>query len=219
MIWRSPIEFRDLRFVSEVTVKTLFCSVLMTTLLSAFPTRGRADEPARGDKKAATKTKKVVAGDITLNVPESWKQKTVSPGMRVAEFEVPPVGDEKEPGEFVVFFFGKQGAGGVKANIERWIGQVEEEGRKVRIVSGESTAGKYTLVDLAGAYNKSIGPPIAGKKKRLTGWRVINVAIETDGGPYYLKLDGPAKSIAAVENEFREAFGGKKESEKEQKAE
>ena len=199
-------------------MKHFFCAALTTTLLFALTTLSVGDEPAKSDKKPAAKTKQVSAGDLKLNVPEAWKQKPQAAGMRVAEFKVPAVGDDKEAGEFVVFFFGKTGAGGVQANVERWIGQVEEEGRKVTMVSGESTNGKYTLVDLTGAYNKSIGPPIAGNKKRLPDWRVINVAIETDGGPYYLKLDGPAKTIAAIEDDFRAVFGGKKDTEKEQKA-
>ena len=200
-------------------MKQLLCASLTTTLLFSFTSTSRAEEPAKSDKKPAAKTKAVAAGDLKLNVPESWKQNKSASGMRAAEFEVPPVGDDKEAGEFVVFFFGKGGAGGVQANIERWVGQVEEDGRKVKIVSGESPSGKYTLVDLTGNYNKSIGPPVAGKKKRLTGWRVINVAIETEGGPYYLKLDGPAKTIAAIEDDLRASFGGKKDSEKEQKSE
>jgi gluconolactonase len=176
-----------------------------------------ADEPGKA-KKPSTKTKKVEANDITVNVPEGWKQKPQVREPRIVQFEVPPSGDDKEAGEFVVFYFGKQGAGGVKGNIDRWIGQLEEEGRKVRIVTGEATDGKYTLVDLSGTYNKSIGPPVAGKKKRLPGWRVLNAVIETDAGPYFLKLDGPEKTIAAVEDDFRAAFGGNPESEKEQKA-
>jgi gluconolactonase len=189
----------------------------------ALAARGWADEPAKTEKprqteKPATKTKKVEAKDITLNIPESWKQKPQGSQMRVAEFEVPPVGDDKEPGEYAVFFFGKGGAGGVDANIERWVGQLDAEGRKVKIFTGDSTLGKYTLVDLTGVYNKSIGPPVAGKKKRLPGWRVINVVIEAEAGPYFLKLDGPDKTIASVEKEFRASFGGKKDSEKEQDA-
>jgi hypothetical protein len=175
-----------------------------------------ADEPAKAGK-APAKTKKVKAGEIALNVPEDWKQKETAAGPRVAEFQVPPAGDDKEPGEYAVFFFGPQGAGGVEANITRWVGQLDEDGRKVKIVSGESNLGKYTLVDLSGTYNKSIGPPIAGKKKKLSGWRVINVFVETDAGPYFLKLDGPERTIEAVENDFRASFGGKKETEKEQK--
>ncbi|MBS0263995.1 MAG: hypothetical protein JSS02_18810, partial [Planctomycetes bacterium] len=175
---------------------------------------------AAEEKPGAAKTKSVTAGDVKLTIPETWKQKPKSAGgMRTAEFEVPPVEGDKESGEYVVFFFGKGGAGGVQANVERWIGQVDKEGRKVKIVTGESPNGKYTLVDLSGTYSKTIGPPVAGQKKTLPGWRVINVAVETEGGPYYLKLDGPAKTITAVEAEFRASFGGKKDTEKEQKAE
>jgi len=198
-------------------VKRLFDAAFTLALLSLLAAGGRADEPAAG--KSPTKTKKVEANDLTLNVPESWKQKRETREPRIAEFEVPASGDDKKTGEFAVFYFGKQGAGGVAANIERWVGQLDKEGRKVKIVSGEAAAGKYTLVDLTGAYNKSVGPPVAKKTQRLAGWRVINVVIETESGPYFLKLDGPEKTIAAVENDFRAAFGGKKESEKEVKQE
>ncbi len=197
-------------------MKRLMCAPLAIAFLFVVTPFGRTDEPAKTETPSS-KTKKVEANDITLNIPEGWKQKPQVREPRIVEFEVPPVGDDKESGEFVVFFFGKQGAGGVQANVDRWVGQLEEEGRKVRIVTGESADGKYTLVDLTGTYNKSIGPPIAKKSKRLPGWRVLNAVIETEAGPYFLKLDGPQKSIAAVENDFRAAFGGKKDSEKEQK--
>ena len=49
----------------------------------------------------------------------------------------------------------------------------------------------------------------------MPGWRVLNVMIETRSGAYFLKLDGPRKTIDAVENDFRAAFGGNKASEKE----
>jgi hypothetical protein len=190
---------------------TMLCLLALTPL-------GRSPLRAEDEKKSAAKTKEVTAGDLKINVPESWKLKPQGQGMRLAELEVPPAEGDKESGEFVVFYFGKGGAGGVQANVERWVGQVEEKGRKVKITTGESPNGKYTLVDLTGTYNKSIGPPIAGKKKELPNWRVINVAVETKGGPYYLKLDGPAKTIAAVEDDLRASFGGKKDSEKEEKA-
>ena len=48
--------------------------------------------------------------------------------------------------------------------------------------------------------------------KEAPGW-----ASGYQDGRYFLKLDGPAKTIAAVENDFRASFGGKKETEKEQK--
>jgi gluconolactonase len=198
-------------------MKKRICAALMVPLF--FSIAGLQAEDSAKQEKPAVKTKQIKARDLALTIPETWKQKTQSSEMRVAELEVPATGDDKESGEFVVFWFGERGAGGVQANIQRWIGQLEEEGRKVKVVTGEATGGKYTLVDLKGTYNKSIGPPIAKKTRRLPDWRVINVFIETEAGPYFLKLDGPEKTIAAVENEFRAAFGGKKESEKEQKRE
>ena len=218
MILIIPVDNKNFRPCScEVPVKHFLSAAVTTTLFLLLTTCGWTDEPAKADKPAV-KAKKVEVRDITLSIPEGWKQKPAASQMRVAEFEVPPAGDDKEPGEYAVFFFGKGGAGGLQANIDRWVGQIEPEGRKVKIVAGESTLGKYTLVDLTGAYNKAIGPPIAGNKKRLPGWRVINVFIETEAGPYFLKLDGSAKTIASVENEFRASFGGKKETEKEQAA-
>ena len=187
------------------------------SILFVLTLSGLGGEPQKAEKPS-TKTKKVEAQDIVLNVPEAWKQKPQVRDPRVVEFEVPPAEEDKDSGEFVVFYFGKQGAGGVQANIDRWIGQLEEEGRKVRIATGESTDGKYTLVDLTGTYNKSIGPPIKKNTKRLPGWRVLNAVIETEAGPYFLKLDGPEKLVAAVEDDFRAVFGGKKETEKERKA-
>lgn len=178
----------------------------------------QADDDAKADKPAA-KTKAVKARDLTLKVPETWKAKPQVREPRVAEFAIPPAGDDKDPGEYVVFFFGKEGAGGVKANIERWIGQFEEKGRDMRTVTGECPEGKYTLVELSGVYNKSIGPPIQGQKKRLPGWKVYNVMLETKSGHYFLKLDGPAGTIGQVEDEFRASFGAKKDDEKEQKSE
>jgi gluconolactonase len=201
-------------------VKRFIEMALLMVCLSGICICALADEKdQKPSDKPAVKTKQVEAGDIILTVPEVWKQKAQVRDPRVAEFAVPPAGDDKESGEYAVFFFGKQGAGGVQDNIKRWVGQLEEEGRKVRIVSGEAMDGKYTLVDLTGAYNKTIGPPIARQTKRLPGWRVVNVLIETKAGPYFLKLDGPEKTIASIEDEFRASFGGKKESEKEQKAE
>jgi gluconolactonase len=170
------------------------------------------------DEKPATKTRQVKAGELALTVPEAWRRNSDVSGSRIAEFAVPPVGDDKESGEFVVFDFGPRGAGSVEDNIDRWVGQFDTAGRTVKTVTGESAQGKYTLVDLAGTYKKSIGPPIQKQTKSLSGWRVMSVIIESKGHPYYIKIDGPAKTITAIEDDFRSSFGAKKEGEKELKA-
>ena len=121
---------------------------------------------------------------------------------------------DKAPGEFVIFHFGGQG-GGLEENITRWVGQTEPEGRKVKLLTGKCPQGDYTLVDVTGTYKKSVGPPVLQKTQRMEGWRVINVYLNCPGGPYFFKIDGPAKT---VENELaglRATFGGDAKTEKE----
>lgn len=195
---------------------------LVAVMFIAAAGAGQDKPAAKKDEKTApkaeAKTKKVTARDLTLNIPERWKQRQPQSQFRVAEFEVPAAKDDNTNGELVITFFGAGGAGGVAANVQRWIGQFEPEGRKAKIVAGKSPQGSYTLVDLTGTYKKPIGPPMAGKSETMKGWRVINVFLAHEKGAYFLKLDGPAKTIAAAEDEIRAAFGGNANEEKEEKA-
>jgi hypothetical protein len=183
-------------------------------LAASIPASLSAQAPAKGEKPAA-KTRSVKAGELSITVPESWKQKTELRMFRVANFDVPASGEDKENGEFIVFYF-DGGGGGIQENINRWIDdQFEPTGRKAKVFTGDSAAGKYTLVDTTGTYKKSVGPPMAKQFKPMPGWRVMNVYLESKPGPYFLRIEGPEKSITVVENDFRATFGGKKDAEKE----
>lgn len=171
-----------------------------------------------GEVRAEEKTTKVAAGDISLNIPETWKKSEAKRQFRVAEFEIPAIEGVEGTGELAVFYFGEGGAGGVDANVTRWINQFESEGRKVKTLTGKSEQGDYTLVDLSGTYKKPIGPPIQMKSKSMPDWRMLGVILQTEKGAYFLKFDGPAKLIAAEADRYRTAFGGKAADEKERKA-
>ena len=170
-------------------------------------------------EKEAAKTKKVTAGDLTLQVPEGWVQKELKSQFRTAEFEIPAVKDDKVAGELAIFYFGKGGAGGIQANVTRWIGQFEAEGRKVKTYEGKSKQGDYTLVDLSGTYKKPVGPPIQMVSKKLENHRMLGVILMTEAGPYFLKFDAPAATAAASAEAFRASFGGSAKSETEKKEE
>lgn len=163
------------------------------------------------------KTTEIEVKDIKLNVPETWKSKPTPPnGFRAAQFDLPPAEGDKEGGELVVFHFGPNGGGGVQANIERWTKQFEAEERKLKIFDGESKQGKYTLVELSGTWNKSIGPPIAMKTVKTPGARFLGVILHSGkGGDYYVRLTGPDKTVKENAKSFRAAFGGDAEKEKE----
>lgn len=199
--------------------RTSRCGVLFILIGCLCVVTASVHGEDKADKNSGSgKTKTVKAGGITLKVPEAWKEKESSSSFRAAEIEVPGVGEDKTPGELVVFHF-QGGGGGVQANVDRWIGQFESDGRKVKVFQGKSAQGEYTLVELTGTYKKPIGPPVQMKSKPMPGWRVLGVVLQTaDGGPYFIKLDGPDKTIAGAANDFRASFGGNAKDEKEIKA-
>ena len=63
-----------------------------------------------------------VAG-YSFPAPADWKSSPPSSNMRKAQFSVP--GKSGKAGEVVFFYFGSGGAGGVKANVDRWMKQFE----------------------------------------------------------------------------------------------
>ncbi|MES2792408.1 MAG: hypothetical protein V4719_22515 [Planctomycetota bacterium] len=163
------------------------------------------------------KTKAVAVKDITLDVPEGWKAKPAS-SFRAAQFEIPAVEGDKEAAELVVFHFGPNGGGGVQANIERWVKQFDAEERKLKIFEGESKQGKYTLVDLSGTWNKTVGPPIAMKTTKVPGARFLGVILHpAEGGDYFIRLTGTEKTVTANAKAFRVALQADPEKEVEKK--
>jgi len=179
-------------------------SLLVLTLLFVVPTLSAAD-----------KTKKVMAKDITLNVPTTWKQSPASNNLRTAQFAIPKVEGDRDDAELVVYFFGGAG-GGVNANLERWSGQFQPGGKKQKIYKGEAKQGEYYLLDITGVYNKPIGPPINRQTNPTPGYQMLAVVLMVkDKGNYFLKLTGPQKTVAAASKALRVAIDAdlKKEAE------
>ena len=165
--------------------------------------------------QGAEKTKKVVAKDIILNVPTSWKQSPASNNLRTAQFAIPKVEGDKDDAELVVYFFGGAG-GGVNANLERWSWQFQPGGKKQKIYKGQSKQGEYYLLDITGVYNKPIGPPINRQTNPTPGYQMMAVVLMIkDKGNYFLKLTGPQKTVAAAAQALRVAIDAdvKKEAE------
>ena len=145
-----------------------------------------------------------VAG-LTFLPPADWKPVATSSSMRVAQFALPKAAGDSQDGELVVYFFGGQG-GSVDANIDRWVGQMQQpDGRpSSAVVKRESrtiNGLKVTLVDLSGTYVAEMSP---GSNQLHTnpGFRLRAGVIETANGPYFIKLVGPARTIGAHEKQF-----------------
>jgi hypothetical protein len=145
------------------------------------------------------------AAGLTYAVPAGWKPVTTSSSMRVAQFALPRATGDAQDAELVVYYFG--GAGGtVEANIDRWVGQMQQPDgkpssavmkRQARTINGL----KVTMVDVAGTYIAEMTPG-ASERHHDANFRLRAVVVETVNGAYYIKLTGPAKTVGARETEF-----------------
>jgi hypothetical protein len=148
------------------------------------------------------------AAGLTYTAPASWKPVATSSSMRVAQFAVPRAAGDAQDAEFVLYYFG--GAGGtIEANIERWVGQMQQpDGRPSSAVAKRQSRTvnglKVTLVDVPGTYVAEMTPG-SPQRHNSPGFHLRAAVIETSNGPYFIKLTGPAKTIAASEKSF-EAF-------------
>ncbi|MGC1275150.1 MAG: hypothetical protein WBC44_15710 [Planctomycetaceae bacterium] len=183
------------------------CLIALALCFTAFAVAQEPESEQKGIRE-------VKVEDITLTVPADWKQGRPSNRLRLAQFVIPAVEGDKQPTELVVSYFGG-GGGGVDQNIERWIGQFAGEGKTTKVTTGASKQGAYHFVDVTGTYNMPVGPPILRKTEALPEARMLGVILEVEGkGNYFLKMAGPAKTVAAAEQALRTSFGGDSKSEK-----
>jgi gluconolactonase len=169
------------------------------------------EEKAKSEDKAPRDVK---VEDLVLKIPADWKQQPPANRLRLAQFDIPKAEGDEQPTEMVVSFFGGAG-GGVDANIERWIGQFTNAGRKANVTKGTSKLGPYYLVNISGTYKMPIGPPIQGRTQEMPDSRMLGIILEREGqGNYFLKMAGPDKTVSAQEEALRASIGGDKKTEK-----
>ena len=143
---------------------------------------------------------------LKFDPPAGWVAKPPASSMRIAEFTLPKTGADSEDAALTVYFFGGQG-GSVQANLDRWIGQMSQpDGRESKRVAKTSTFKTtsglaVTLLDVSGTYVAEVQP---GSTERFNkpGFRLRAAVIETPGGPYFVKLTGPAATVAKWDDAF-----------------
>jgi hypothetical protein len=147
----------------------------------------------------------ICAAGLAYTAPAGWKTIPTKSEMRVAQFTLPRAAGDSEDGELVVYYFGGSG-GSVEANIERWIGQMEQPGgrsssavakREKRTLNGLA----FSLVDVSGTYTAEMMPG-SQQRHNNSNYRLRAAVVETPNGPYFIKLTGPAQTIAAHESAF-----------------
>ncbi len=146
------------------------------------------------------------AAALKFDAPAGWVSKPPASSMRVVEYTLPKTAPDTEDAALAVYYFGGQG-GTVQANLDRWVGQMTQpDGRASKDVAKtttmQTTGGlKVTLLDVSGTYVAEMSPG-ATERFNKPGYRLRAAVIEAPDGPYYVKLTGPAATVAKWDKEF-----------------
>jgi hypothetical protein len=128
--------------------------------------------------------------------------------MRVGQYKLPKTEGDKEDGVLVVYYFGASQGGSPQANIDRWIGQMQQpdgSDSKAKAKTETMTVNglKVTTVDVTGLYTAEMAP---GSKTfhNDANYRLRAAVIETPKGNYFVKLAGPEKTIARWDQSYND---------------
>lgn len=150
---------------------------------------------------AEVRAEKFSAGGISFEGPKGWQSQKPSSSMRKAQFVVK--GKDGKSAEVVFFHFGPGAAGGVKANIERWLGQFKEPADQLKTkISDETIDGtKVTYVSAEGTFMK--GPPFGGNKVPVPNSGLLGAIIDGKQGAVFIKVTGPKTIVKSVEKDMK----------------
>jgi hypothetical protein len=141
--------------------------------------------------------------------PADWKWVEVSSPMRKAQLAVPGK-DAAKPAEITFFHFGAGGAGGVDANVKRWLGQFQSKEGADKVEPETLGGVKVIFVSTEGTF--SSGMPGAPAKP-MENYALLGAILDHADGPVFVKMTGPAETVRDAAKHFRafiaEAAGAK----------
>jgi hypothetical protein len=129
-----------------------------------------------------------VAG-FTFTPPSEWKSSTPTSSMRKAQFEATSSTNEKA--EVTFFHFGSTGAGGIQANVDRWMKQFEDpQGKEVKTEKIGNVS-----VTFAQAHGTFLSGRPFGAKTPKPGYALTAAIIDGAMGSIFIKMTGPQKAV------------------------
>ncbi|HEY0591388.1 MAG TPA: hypothetical protein VGF40_06455 [Thermoanaerobaculia bacterium] len=152
-----------------------------------MPPHGMEGMQSQGDPK--------VVG-IDYDLPSGWNRVPPGSSMRVDQATIPgPAGSA----DMVLFFFGAGSGGGVQANLDRWVAQMDAKAPPKQ-ESFESNGLKITWLDVSGTLKPSsmgMGPQTDQPNSRM-----FAAVLEGEGGPWFFKVTGPEETLAGQRDAF-----------------
>jgi hypothetical protein len=148
------------------------------------------------------------SGDLHFKTPDGWISEQPPSKMRVAQFKLPKAEGDSEDGSLVLYYFGATQGGSSQANIDRWISQMQQpDGSSSKDKAKTETMAvnglKVTSVDVTGTYTAEMAPG-SQTFHNDANYRLRAAVIETPKGNYFVKLAGPAKTVARWDKEYND---------------
>jgi hypothetical protein len=147
------------------------------------------------------RAEKFSAGGISFEGPKGWLSQKPSSSMRKAQFAIK--NKDGKSAEVVFFYFGPGSAGGVNANVQRWLGQFKEPADQLMAkIANESINGtKVTYVTAVGTFMK--GPPFGGNKVPVPNSGLLGAIVEGKQGAVFIKATGPKAIVKSTEKDLK----------------
>jgi hypothetical protein len=153
---------------------------------------------------AASLLAESVAG-LKWTTPSGWKSEGARP-MRAATYVIRPANGDAAGTECAIYYFGPGQGGSVEANLQRWKGQMSgADGKPANAKIAKQTIHDLpvTTIDTSGDY-AGMGGPLAGSKSVAKNYRLLGAIIEGPEGNVFIKLTGPAATVAANQHQFEQ---------------
>ena len=145
-------------------------------------------------------------GELKYKAPEGWVEEKPSSSMRTAQYKLPKAAGDAEDASLVLYYFGQGQGGATQANIDRWINQMQQADGSTSAAKAKSESQtvnglKVTTVDVSGTYSAEMTPG-SGSFSNNANYRMRAAVIETPKGSYFVKLVGPARTVAQWDEAF-----------------
>lgn len=145
---------------------------------------------------------------LKSTTPANWIEEKPTSNLRLKQFKVPKVGDDKEDALMLVIYLDGQG-GSVEENVKRWKGLFKPPADKdidavTKVETLKVSGVTATYVDVHGTYVA----PAFEKQPPKPDSRMLAVYWDSKKGPYFFRLVGPAKTVAENKKGFDEWVKG-----------
>lgn len=172
-------------------------AALALVLFQLISSHGTAKPAAPADAPAS-------AGGISWTVPKGWTVAPAASSMRVVTYRTAAAPGDAEGGEVAVFYFGEGQGGGIDANVQRWFGQFQPEGKGPSAQKQSKTKVNgldVTLCATEGTYSAGMGMGM-GSAGPKSGFALKGAIATGPGGSVFFKLTGPKKTVEKAGAEF-----------------